>query len=255
MSKLNLEGLKKVKYRYHDTDGDKHNICECELYETWKLGYGSSSSSFTPSSTVLNSLTPIDYKAMNINGVDAEKSYTLQNNDIFTKGKKVAGYTQLYYEASSEKVKMIIMPDGGLNYFKEKLIIKFVWHETLRRYSQPEVFESFIGALATCSFKDVDSGGSSYKDGSSYPSKTHNNGFAIDTGYLLKSNGSLDTTREQKLITAMLNFGFVSQIKGTASKFNSLSGTTGANSRHDDHLHSGGAPDGNGVKKFEPKYK
>ena len=96
---------------------------------------------------------------------------------------------------------------------------------------------------------------SSYKDGGSYPSKTHNNGFAIDTGYLLKTNGALDKTRQQKLINALLKFGFVGQIKGSDSKFSSLTGTTGQNSKHNDHLHSGGAPEKNGTKNFDPKYK
>ena len=103
-SKLNLEGLKKIKYRYHDVNGDKHDVCECELYETLKMGTGSSKSSLTPKPSILNSLTPNDYKAMN---VYAYKSYTLSNNYVFTKGKVVAGYTQLYYKASSEKIKMV----------------------------------------------------------------------------------------------------------------------------------------------------
>jgi len=256
MSKLNLGGLKKVKYRYHDANGDKHNICECEVYQSWKLGYGSSKTSLKPSSSVLSSITPINYTAMNVAGVDAKKSYTLSNNDVYTEGKDGGwGYTHLYYKATSEKIEMVVMPNSGLNYSNGKLIVKFVWHETLRRFSQPEVFAAFIGALAECSYKDIDSGGSSFKDGSSYPSKTHNNGFAIDTGYLLKSNGKLDTTRQQKFITAMKKFGFVGQIKGSASKFSSLTGTTGSNSKHNDHLHSGGAPKSDGTKKFDPKYK
>ncbi|WP_157814144.1 hypothetical protein [Olleya sp. Bg11-27] len=111
----------------------------------------------------MSSLTPIDYKAMNIDGVDAEKSYTLNNNDVYTED-GAWEYTHLYYKASSKKIDMAILPNNGLNYSKSKLIIKFSWYKTVRKYNQPEVFAAFIGALAECSFKDVTSGGSSFKN-------------------------------------------------------------------------------------------
>lgn len=140
---------------------------------------------------------------------------------------------------------MIILPNGGLNYSGNNTLIKFKWHETLRKYSQPEVFAAFVGALAECGFSDIDSGGSSYKDGSRYPSRTHNNGYAIDTGYL-------DNTREQQFIDAMKKFGFISQLRGAnKKKFNN---TGNGGTLHDSHLHSGGSPK-KGIKKFKPNYK
>ncbi|QXP58599.1 hypothetical protein [Olleya sp. HaHaR_3_96] len=247
MSKLNLDGLKKVKYRYHDANGNKHDVCECKVYETWKMGRGSTSKE--PIKSEKDSAQIVDYKAMNIKGVDAYKTYVLSNNDVYTEGKKIVtkngSYTHLYYIASSEKITMIILPNGGLNYSGNNTLIKFKWHETLRKYSQPEVFAAFVGALAECGFSDIDSGGSSYKDGSSYPSRTHNNGYAIDTGYL-------DNTREQQFIDAMKKFGFISQLRGAnKKKFNN---TGNGGTLHDSHLHSGGSPK-KGIKKFKPNYK
>ncbi|MBL4745362.1 MAG: hypothetical protein JKY08_03250 [Flavobacteriaceae bacterium] len=88
---------------------------------------------------------------------------------------------------------MVVLASDGLDFDN----IKYKWHKTLRKYSQPEIFAVFIGALAECGFLDITSGGSSYKDGSSYPSLTHNNGYAIDTGYI-------DNTREQQFINSVL---------------------------------------------------
>ncbi len=252
MSKLNLDGLTKIKYRYHDKNGNKHNICECEIYETLKMGSGNKTKE--PSASEKSSATKIDYASKGVSGVDAKTTWILTNNDVYTEGNLVAGYTHLYYTATDEKVYMVVMPNNGLNYKNGEIKIKFIWHETLRRFSQPEVFAAFIGALAECGYPDIKSGGSSYKDGSSYPSLSHNNGYAIDTSYLLKSNGALDKIRQQKFINAMLNFGFVKQIKGSAPRFSSLTGTTSSNSRHNDHLHSGGAPK-NEIIRFDPKYK
>jgi len=257
MSKVNFKNLlfgKKLKYVYVDKDENHHNVCECELYETWEMGSGSSKSSLVPSATEKATATVTDYKAMAVTGVDAHKTWVLSNNNVFTEGKKVAGYTHLYYKASTEKVIMVVLPNQGLNYNNTDTTIKFSWHETLRKFSQPEIFAAFIGALAENGYSDVTSGGSSYKDGSSYPSVSHNNGFAIDTGYLKKTNKKFDKAREQKLISAMLKFGFIKQIKGTWPKYSSLTGTTSSNERHNDHLHSGGAPK-KGVKKFKPNYK
>lgn len=51
----------------------------------------------------------------------------------------------------------------------------------------------------------------------------------------------------------MKNFGFITQYKGTNSKFSSLKGAIALRG-HNDHLHSGGAPK-NGKIKFQPNYK
>ena len=245
MSKLNLDGLKKVKYRYHDANGDKHNICECELYETLEMGSGDKTKIISKNDK--STATIIDYKAMKVDDVSAYKSYILSNHDVYTEGEKGNwGYTHVYYKALQNKIKMVILPNVGLNYKNGKLLVKFVWQGTLRRYSQPEVFAAFLGALAECSYSDMKSGGSSYKDGSSYPSITHNNGYAIDTSYI-------ENSREQKFINAMNKFGFIKQYKGTKSKFSSLTVAV-AIAGHNDHLHSGGAPK-NGIKRFNPNYK
>ncbi|RKN21942.1 hypothetical protein D7035_12340 [Aquimarina sp. AD1] len=245
MSKLNLEGLTKVKYRYHDKNGEKHNVCECEIYETLKMGSGNKAKVLN--TTEKASATIVDYKSKNITGVSAYKSYILSNQDVYTEGEKGSwGYTHVYYKALNEKITMVKLPYNGLNYKNGDTLIKFVWHQTLRRFSQPEVFAAFIGALAKCGFKDIKSGGSCYEDGSSYPSLSHNNGYAIDTSYI-------DNTREQKLINALKDYGFLVQYKGTKSKFSSLTGAT-ALGGHNDHLHSGGAPK-NGTIKFKAKYK
>ncbi len=254
ISKEYYEGVDKIKYVYHDKKGNKHNIYTGELSETWKKSYGATTPTLT-SAQKLAAISTIDYKAMKVTGVDAYKSYVLANNDVYTEGRDVAGYTHLYYKASKEKIAIVAMPSNGLNYSSKGITIKFSWHETLRKYSQPHVFAAFIGALAECGFTDVKSTGSSYKDGSSYPSKTHNNGYAIDTQYFMNNDGSLNLEKEQKLVTALYKFGFIGQIKGSSTKFSKLTDTKSSNSRHNDHLHSGGAPSSSGTMNFKPNYR
>ncbi|MCF6350371.1 MAG: hypothetical protein L3J23_05000 [Flavobacteriaceae bacterium] len=255
MDKVNFKNLlfgKKLKYIYVDKDGNHHKVCECELYETWKMGSGKSDSTLIPSATEKASATVIDYVAMGVSGVDAHKTWVLTNNDVYTKGELIAGYTHLYYKASTEKVVMVTIP-SNLNYRKNDLNIKFEFKRTLRKFSSPEIFAAFIGVLAECSYVDVVSEGSSYRNGSSYPSKTHNNGFAIDTWYFGPNRNSttgkvnsLDLTKQQDFMDAFKKFGFDDRIKGSDNKCSNLTNYTLKNGNHNGHLHCG---------KLNPNYK
>lgn len=90
--------------------------------------------------------------------------------------------------------------------------------------------------MAEVNYKDIHSGGMCEKDGTCFPSTTHNNGQSVDTGYL-------DNVREQKFINAMNKFGFNTQYRGTNKK---AFKNTVPKAYHNDHLHSG---------NFKPTYK
>ena len=95
--------------------------------------------------------------------------------------------------------------------------------------------------------------GSSYKDGSSYPSKTHNNGFAIDTWYFGPNRDiktgyvtSINTKKQQNFIDAFKKFGFKERVIGNAYKYSSLKNSTLKNAKHNGHLH---------CRELTPNYK
>lgn len=168
----------------------------------------------------------------NQTGVDAKESRIYSNGDVITKG----NFRVKYREYKKSKGKVFLVKMKALNYSKNSLVIKFVWHQTLRHYANPELFAGFIGALAECSFGGVECTGSSYKDASCYPSQTHVNGESIDTAYLDKK------TDEQKFINALWKFGFKLHYVGTNMSYTHST----KDKYHNDHLHSG---------SFTPNYK
>jgi len=218
MNKLNMEGLKKVKYRYHDKNGDIHKLGEFDLIEVDRLNNGTITTGFR-SDVASKTLT------YNKVGVDAKETRIYPNGDVITKGDFRVKYRE--YKKGKGKVKLIKMKE--LDYVKSELKIKFKFHETLRTYSNPELFAGFIGALADSSFSTIECTGSSYEDSSCYPSTSHVNGQSIDTTYLNKK------TDQQKFIDALWKFGFKLHYIGS-----SMSYTHGTKDKyHNDHLHSG----------------
>ncbi|WP_236545074.1 hypothetical protein, partial [Tenacibaculum maritimum] len=235
ISKLDFKGLKEVSYVYHDKNGGKHNLGTFDIIEVDKLKKGKtlSSNQFREDrknkSDKQTAIKKIEYEQ---DGVDAEETRIYADGDIITKGSFRIKYR--IYKKGTGKVKLVKMKT--LNYSKGGLHVKFVFHETLRVYSNPEVFSGFIGALAKCSFNEIKCTGSSYEDSSCYPSTTHVNGESIDTCYLAKK------TDEQAFINALWDFGFKTHYVG--GNMNYTHGTK--DKYHNDHLHSG---------NFKPNYK
>ena len=228
MSKLNLEGLKKVKYVYHDNNGDSHLISTNDLVVIKEKSVGKSVSSFrTETASKI-----IDYASKNVAGVDAKTSRIYSNGDVITDGKKYGQpHYKIEYKSLSDEVILVHMKTINRT---QKPKMKFHFHETLREYSNPYYFGAFIGALAEVEF-DVSCGGSCYEDGSAFPSLEHSNGFAIDTGY------KYTKASDEKIIKAMKKFGFTKRIRGSTTYLDTLSGHTKRDSGnlHDTHLHCG----------------
>lgn len=228
ISKLNLEGLDKVKYRYHDANGDKFNICECDISIIKKKATGQKVSSFR----VEKPTNIIDYESKNITGVSAKTSKVYADGTVITEGRKYGQNNyKIIYKCLDEDIKLVHMKKlNRLN----KPVMRYKFYRTLREYSNPFYFGAFIGALAELTF-EVSCGGSCYEDGSSFPSLEHNNGFAIDTGYKYKKES------DEKLIKAMKKFGFTKRIKGSTTYLDTLSGHSKRDkgNLHDTHLHFG----------------
>ncbi|MDO6676596.1 hypothetical protein Q4517_13690 [Tenacibaculum sp. 1_MG-2023] len=235
ISKLDFKGLKEVSYIYHDKEGGKHSLGNFDVIEVDKLKKGKTLSSNRfreDEEKEEDKQTAVKTITYDKEGVDAEETRIYSDGDIITKGSFRIKYR--IYEKGTGKVKLVKMKE--VNYSKGNTKIKFTFHETLRVYSNPELFAGFLGALAKCGFNDVKSTGSSYEDSSCYPSTTHVNGQSIDTCYLSKK------TDEQKFINALWDFGFKLHYVGS-----SMSYTHGTKDKyHNDHLHSG---------SFTPNYK
>ncbi len=228
ISKLNLDGLTKIKYRYHDKNGDSFHICDGNLLRVKKKAIGKPVSSFRTEAAV----NTIDYVSKNVSGVDAKTSRVYANGDVITDGKKYnQEHYKIEYKCYNEEVTLVHMKEINRS---KKPKMKFHFHRTLRKYSNPYYFAAFIGALAEVEF-DVSCGGSCYQDGSAFPSLEHSNGFAIDTGYKYKK------VEDNKIIAAMENFGFTKRRRGSTSYLDTLTGHSSrdAGSLHDTHLHCG----------------
>lgn len=123
------------------------------------------------------------------------------------------------------------MPDS-LDYKKDKVFINYIFSGTKRRYTSPDVFAGFIGALAKTGLT-IKTTGSCFKYGSSFPSQFHINGESVDTVYLW------DNTKDQNFIDAMLFYYFRDRKVGNNKYFKNLKNVSDGGDLHDTHLHCG----------------
>ena len=185
ISKLNLEGLKKVKYRYYDNNSDVHDLGTFEISDAQKWKNGSK------------------YKKT------GWKKITSTDND----GSSI----NRYYEYDSGNIKLIKFK-LPISYQKNDLKIKLNDNSS-REYINPEAYACLIGAIADNDFPDLTLNGFTSADGTGAPSVTHYNGIAGDFRYLRKdkkvqtlhintSPDDLDVVRQDKFIDALMKFGW-----------------------------------------------
>jgi len=238
ISKLNFQALKKVKYRYHDKNGNTYNIADCDLFEIDERLKGKSndkkSAHTVESGYDANNIVTYSHAA-------SRKKYSYPDGTIRTYGKfnnpdKGTSYRLVTYKKGSSKLLIIKMPDSLNKKIGDKKIV-YSFTKTQRRYCGPEHFAGFIGALVDFKYP-IKSGGSCEKDGTSYPSVSHVNGQSVDTNYLGNN------TKDQEFIDAMHKFGFKSILRGKSKK--AFNHTNDGGKLHNNHLHSGG---------FKGKYK
>ena len=148
-------------------------------------------------------------------------------------------YGIIRYRATAnvnDLVTLIRMPDA-LNFNNAgppALLIAYTFHDTQRRFCNPECYAAFIGVLAELSLAGVQSTGMCFGDATSYPSLEHPNGDSIDQRYF---NQNAFDQRDQNMINTYSSWGFTNIIRGTQQNW--LAGANGSNAAHNDHLHAG----------------
>lgn len=115
--------------------------------------------------------------------------------------------------------------------------VKYAFSGTQRRYTGPNYFAGFLGALAKSGLSVVTTG-SCFSEGSCFPSQLHFNGESVDTIYFW------DLKKDQKFVDAMIFFHYgevkVGQIKGKHGPyFSSLKNVSDGGKLHNSHFHSG----------------
>lgn len=215
------------KYVYHDKDDNEHIICIVEWNETFEVENGDKKVSNLPGGYDST-------KTVTIPSGDTKESYYYYENNVLTKIVTKGTFKNRPYvsfKVKTSKVILVRMPDQ-LSYKENGIHIELIWSNTMRRYTSPENFAAFIGALAECGFT-VRSAGTAFKDGTGYPSVTHVNGASIDVSYSTKE-------KDIAIMKAMGIYGY--------DKENILSGTNKGYSDyskidyslgHEDHIHFG----------------
>jgi len=192
----------KYKYVYHDKDDNEHEICICEWHSIKKKRNG-----VTVSAPDLNDRNIIEYND-NVNEHDTQQRIKYANGNIKEYGRHPTnGLIWRLYKAMDLEIELIKMPNN-MNYISEDNSIKigYRFQDTERTYTNPEIFAAFIGALAEHGITMI-SGGSSFKEGSCFPSANHVNGASIDINYFYNSN-------DEKFLLAMKKFHFTTILVG-----------------------------------------
>lgn len=153
-----------------------------------------------------------------------------------------------YYLQGTGTTELIKVP-LPLNYSSGDLKIKMA-DNTSREYMNPKAFAAIIGALAECSYSDVNFNGFTSRDGTGSPSVSHINGVAGDFRYLRKDKtgnalniyanpGDLDVERQEKLIDAFVKFGYQTFLSYniTLNKKPFILKKSSHLKKHNDHLH------------------
>lgn len=221
-----LEGLESsnerlYKYTYHDAGGTIHHVCTAEGNVTKEKSIGQKSST-KPTHNTIDSDN-------NVSEGQTTRRVKYVNGDIAEYGSNAGSSFWVLYRSTGKDIDLVRMPDD-LDYRDSGIIIKYAFSNTQRRYTGPDYLAVFIGALAECSFTDVVTTGSCFKEASCFPSVEHVNGESIDTLYL-------DDKREQELIDAFHKFGMTKQLRGSNKK--AFNHTSDGKALHNSHLHSG----------------
>ena len=217
----NITSGNKYRYIYHEKSGKKHNICTVDWNTTKKKSNGKLLYSKPTHSNVLYD--------KNVSEGSTKRRVKYTNEDIAEYGNHpTLGNIWRLYTASNENILLVRMPDS-LNYTDNAIKVSYNFSSTQRRYTSPGHLACFIGALAAIGTK-ITTTGSCFKEGSSFPSTAHNNGKSIDTVYLSSR------IQQQKFITAMYEYGCITQLRGRNTY--KYSHTSDGGALHNSHLHS-----------------
>lgn len=216
----------KYKYIYHDKNQKEHPICILDWYNTKGKEAG----------IVYNS-KPIHAEIISdqkVSDGSTTRRIKYDNDDIAEYGEHpTKGLIWRLYKSTGNEIELIKMPDS-LNYSKNGIIIKYGFSKTKRRYTGPNVFAAFIGALAECSYPEgVITTGSCFKEGSCFPSAEHVNGRSVDTIYFN------DLEKDQSFVDAIIKFKFNEVLIGNNKYCKQIKNAEDGGKLHNSHLHSG----------------
>lgn len=216
----------KYKYIYHDKNKKAHSICILDWYNTKGKQVGEVHKSKPTHAEVLT-----DEK---VSDGSTTRRVKYKNDDIAEYGKHpTKGLIWRLYKSTGNDIELIKMPDN-LNYVKDGVVIKYSFSQTKRRYTGPNVFAGFIGALAECSYSEgIITTGSCFKEGSCFPSAEHVNGRSVDTVYYN------DLKKDQTFVDAVINFKFTEVLVGNNKYCKQIKNAEDGGDLHNSHLHSG----------------
>ncbi len=152
-------------------------------------------------------------------------------------------HTVQEYSVYDKPALLIRIPYEIKVYLKNGRYISHEFRNTLRNYTNPDLFAGYIGVLFEMLNYKLTCTGSCFKDGSGYPSVSHINGKAFDMEKKSTDPTVELTTNEINLVKAFNNFHFqilytnktcYNQLKDLINgmKISVVNG-------HDDHLHFG----------------
>lgn len=215
---------KKYKYVYHDSKNGEHEICLADWHTTKEKGVGQVYKTKPTHSKVISD--------KNVSEGNTSRRVKYENGDIAEYGSHPRkGIIWLLYKAGKSDVELLRMPDN-LNYKKDNVSISYSFTGTQRRYTGVHAFAGFIGYLAKSGLK-LQTSGSCFSEGSSFPSQEHCNGRSVDTYYLKV------VENDQKVIDSAIFFHFTEVLTGEDSYCKKLKRAGNGGTLHNSHLHSG----------------
>lgn len=216
----------KYKYVYHDKNKKEHSICILDWYNTKGKEVGTVHATKPTHAEIVT-----DEK---VSDGSTTRRVKYKNGDIAEYGKHpTKGLIWRLYKSTGNDIELIKMPDN-LNYAKDGIVVKYSFSQTKRRYTGPNVFAGFIGALAECSYAEgITTTGSCFKEGSCFPSAEHVNGRSVDTIYYN------DLKKDQAFVDAVIKFNFTEVLVGSNNYCKQINKAEDGGALHNSHLHSG----------------
>lgn len=217
------------EYIYHDKEGNIHTICQRKWIEVPEMETGDILQSVPDGyNSGKTYIYPADPK------IDAEKAYYYYNEKneldfIVVKPKPTSKEKIRKYHANNAVKKKIIKiaeTKNVFSYVREGVFIEYTFKQTARFYCGADQFAAFIGALAEIGVPYIGTGNTS-KDATGYPSVSHVNGYSFDFSYNPK--------KDQKLLNALVKFGFPKALVGLSYKYQNAKPDAG----HKSHIHCG----------------
>jgi hypothetical protein len=239
----------RIFFFYIDAEREMHSVCNLEARQINKMDKGKNKDA---NGNVYEEIPTGYIDTIEYTNVNADYSRIFANGDVWTYGMNGEGTDSNYilkFKNLNKKAFIVHFDADSVDNDNAGTVIQFSYSGTLRQYFKPEVAAAFIGALIDIGALGVSSGGCCFKDGTCFPSVSHVNGNAVDTGYkilpFLQTNPNATQAQkdvvlaqDQQIIDAMAKFGFDTIYKGQSSTFDTL--TTAIEwPDHNKHLHSG----------------